>query len=591
MILQALTNYYEQLLQDGKVGKNGWSRAKVSYAITIDQKGKVRGIVPLESIKEDGKKIIPTVEVPYQKGRSRKISPNFLCDNAKYLLGAWTVTDDLVLNEKNKKQAIEYFLASKEYHQRLLGKSQSSWAKSICDFFDTWDFETFRDQFDVDWEKIIGASNLVFRSFETRAEYQNILELKEIWNSNFANQGNENVKRCLVTGERSAIARLHPLLKGVQGAQSSGAALVSFNGTAFESYGKQQGDNAPVSEYAANAYGSTLNYLLGDKAHRRLMGDTTVVFWAENGMNEYSDFLGILLGDTEQSDEDKLVRTMSKISRGEKCTYEDVELKPETKFYILGLSPNAARVSVRFFYNSTFGKIIANMNAHYERMKIVKPMYEETEYPTVREILYETVNKKSSKKQVQPILVGAVMKALVQNQRYPAALYSHILLRIRSEKYINRNKAAIVKAYIIKNYPEKKEVVETVELNSNTTYLPYVLGRLFAVLEDIQKQAIEKETIKDRYFNSACSTPAVVFPQMMKLANSHMRVLAKSQEKIKQINYARLKKQMRELMGKINESYPKNLLLEDQGIFIIGYYHQVQEFYTKKEKNEDGQEV
>ena len=165
------------------------------------------------------------------------------------------------------------------------------------------------------------------------------------------------------------------------------------------------------------------------------------------------------------------------------------------------------------------------------------------------------------------------------------------MLRIRSEKYINRNKAAIVKAYIIKNYPEKKEVVETVELNSNTTYLPYVLGRLFAVLEDIQKQAIEKETIKDRYFNSACSTPAVVFPQMMKLANSHMRVLAKSQEKIKQINYARLKKQMRELMGKINESYPKNLLLEDQGIFIIGYYHQVQEFYTKKEKNEDGQEV
>lgn len=590
MILQSLTNYYEQLLKDGKVGKSGWSKAKVSYAITIDRDGTVRNIIPISAgTNEENKKSVPLVErtVPFQKGRSRQISPNFMCDNAKYLLGAWCPSGDEEVDLKNRQQAQEYFKASGMYHHEILGNSSSDMAKSICRFFETWDFEKDKETLDVDWERILAASNLVFRSFETREEYQNYMDIQSIWESFFDSEGEKNIGRCLVTGKREPIARLHPLLKGVRDAQSSGAALVSFNATAFESYGKEQGDNAPVSEYVANAYGKALNYLLTDKEHHRFMGDTTVVFWAENGEDGYSDFFTVLLGDTEEAEEKKVIRIMNAISRGEQCSYEDVELKPETKFYVLGLSPNAARISVRFFYNSTFGEMLYNINEHYQRMQIVKPVFEIKDYPNIGNILYETVNKNASKKQAQPILVGALMRSVLENQMYPAALYSHILLRIRSDRYVNRNRAAIIKAYIIKNYPNKKEVINTMELNENTEYIPYVLGRLFAVLEDIQNTAIQKETVKDRYFNSACSTPAVAFPQLLRIANSHMRVLARENKGAQVL----LDKQLQEVMSKMHAGFPKNLSLEDQGIFIIGYYHQVQKRYEKKNKIAEEQEV
>lgn len=590
MILQSLTNYYEQLLKDGKVGKNGWSKVKVSYVITIDRDGVVKDIIPLSTeINEGKKKSSPSVErfVPFQKGRSRQISPNFMCDNAKYLLGAWSLSGNEQIDIKNKQQAQEYFKASKEYHCEILGGAQSDMAKSICSFFDTWNFEKNKETLDVDWEKLLSASNLIFRSFETREEYQDHVDIQSIWESFFDRESEKNIGRCLITGKREPIARLHPLLKGVRDAQSSGAALVSFNASAFESYGKEQGDNAPVSEYAANAYGKALNYLLTDKAHHRFMGDTTVVFWAENGKDEYSDFFATMLGDVEEEDEKKVIRIMKNISKGEKCSYEDAELKPETRFYVIGLSPNAARISVRFFYNSTFEKMLYNMNEHYQRMQIVKPVFEIKKYPSIGDVLYETVNKNASKKQAQPILVGALMRSVLENQRYPAALYSHILLRIRSERYVNRNRVAMIKAYIIKNYPSKKEVVNTMDLNERTEYVPYVLGRVFAVLEEIQNTAIKKETVKDRYFNSACSTPAVVFPQLLRIANSHMRVLARENKGAQVI----LDKQLQELMSKIHAGFPKNLSLEDQGIFMIGYYHQVQKRYEKKNKIEEEQEV
>lgn len=590
MILQSLTYYYEQLLKDGKVGKNGWSKAKVSYAITIDRYGVVRNIIPLSTEINEGKKKSPTsVErtIPFQKGRSRQISPNFMCDNAKYLLGAWIPSGDEQIDLKNKQQAQEYFKASKEYHCEILGDSQSSMAISICRFFETWDFEKNKETLDINWEKVLAASNLIFRSFETREEYQEHTDIQRIWESFFDSEGEKKIGRCLVTGKREPIARLHPLVKGVRDAQSSGAALVSFNASAFESYGKEQGDNAPVSEYVANAYGKALNYLLTDKAHHRFLGDTTVVFWAENGEDEYSDFFATMLGDVEEEDEKKVISIMKNISKGENCSYEDVELKPETKFYVLGLSPNAARISVRFFYNNTFGKMIYNINEHYQRMQIVKPVFEIKEYPSIRDILYETVNKNASKKHAQPILVGALMRSVLENQRYPASLYSHILLRIRSERYVNRNRASMIKAYIIKNYSSKKEVINTMDLNESTEYVPYVLGRLFAVLEDIQNIAIKKETVKNRYFNSACSTPAIVFPQLLRIVNSHMRVLSRENKGAQVI----LDKQLQELMSKIHAGFPKNLSLEDQGIFMIGYYHQVQKRYEKKNKTQEEQEV
>lgn len=588
MILSVLTDYYEHLLKEGKVGQEGWSSAKVSYAITLDRDGHVKGVQLLERPVLRGKKeVFVPVErfVPFQKGRSSQVAPYFMCDNAKYLLGAWLPTGDAALDEKNRKQAQAYFKASASYHREILQNCKSPLAQAVLVFFDTWEFEKNKDEINVEWDKLLAASNLIFRSFENGQELLKEDEIHKVWDEYFNRDESGNQGRCLVTGQVAPIARLHPLLKGVRGAQSSGAALVSFNGSAFESYGKEQGDNAPVSEYAAAAYGKALNFLLTDEKHHKVLGDTTMVFFADTEENEdgYARFLLEFSAELEASEEHKLISIMDAIAKGKTCVYDEGELKPDTKFYILGLSPNAARISVRFFYNSTFGNMVSNIKAHYDRLKIVKPVYFTKEYPSIGDILYETVNKKATNKQVQPILVGAFMDAVLQDHRYPAAIFTHMMLRIHAEHEINRNRAAMLKAYIIKNYPEKKEVVDCMKLNEDTVYMPYVLGRLFAVMEDIQKSAIGKETLRDRYFNSASATPGVIFPQLMRLMQSHMRVLSRDNKGLQ----IKKEKELESLFRKIDTNIPARLSLEDQGIFMIGYYHQVQKFYEKKTDNAD----
>lgn len=587
MILNALTDYYEQLLKEEKVGRDGWSFVKVSYAITIDASGQLRGIQPLMKPVQRGKKevFVPVFRLaPLQKGRSRQIAPYFMCDNAKYLLGAWIASGNAEEDEKNQKQANDYFKASAAYHKEMLKNVDNTFSKSICRFFDTWNFEKCKDNFAVDWDKVLSAYNLVFRSFETTEELLSDAEICKVWDDNYQNGVQQKMGRCLVTGSIAPVARLHPLIKGVRGAQSSGAALVSFNGDAFESYGKEQGDNAPVSEYVAAAYGKALNYLLSNETHHRMLGDTTVVFWAdaEEGEENYARFFTEFIGDIDETEEQKLLAVMDAITKGKSCVYEAGELRPETKFYVLGLAPNAARISIRFFYNSTFGNMISNIENHYERLAIEKTKYEKKEHPSISDVLYETVNKKATNKQAQPILVGALMRSILEDGRYPAGLYSHIMLRIHSERTINRNRAAVLKAYIIKNYPEKEEVVNSMKLNEDTEYMPYVLGRLFAEFEDIQRNAIKKETLRERYFNAASSTPAVIFPQLTKLSNSHMRVLGRENKGLQ----VKKDKELGALFDKIHANLPLRLSLEDQGIFMIGYYHQKQKFYEKKSNSE-----
>lgn len=313
------------------------------------------------------------------------------------------------------------------------------------------------------------------------------------------------------------------------------------------------------------------------------MGDTTVVFWAENAEDVYADLMSVMLGEVPENEEDHFLRVMNKLAKGESVAYEDIELKPETGFCILGLSPNAARLSVRFFYKDTFGKLIKNINSHYQRLKIVKPKYVEKQYLSVQEILFETVNKNATKKQVQPVLVGAFMRSVLEDGRYPSAIFAHIIIRIRADREINWKRAAILKAYLIKNCVDKKGVVDHMQLNETTDNIPYTLGRIFALLEQIQEAASPSvnTTIKDRYFNSACATPELVFPKLLKLKNNHMRVLAREKKGLQ----IALDKQLTELMCMLHESFPKQLSSEEQGVFIIGYYHQTQKRYERKQED------
>ena len=258
---------------------------------------------------------------------------------------------------------------------------------------------------------------------------------------------------------------------------------------------------------------------------------------------------------------------------------DDIELNIDQKFYILGLAPNAARLSVRFFYQNNFGNILENLSEHYQRMEVVRPQWDNQEYLGVNDMFQETVNHNSKDKKPKASMAGATLKAILEGGRYPESLYGNVLLRIRCEQgRVTRGRAAIIKAYLLKNKAIIKEG-NFVGLNENTNERAYVLGRIFAVLEAIQEEANPgiNATIKDRYYNSASTTPASVFPILIRLKNSHIRKLEKQKESMK-VHY---EKTLTDLFGRI-ENFPIRLSLEEQGSFALGYYHQVEKRFEKK---------
>lgn len=582
MILSALVKHYENLAEQGKVSRLGWCSAKVSYQIDLSGEGDVKGIISLKTEGERGKKTvqIPSVlSVPEMVTRSSGVSANFLCDNAKYLLGITKESD-----EKNQKRAEECFQAAREKHLSLLEFSESRMGKAICLFFKKWDPKKAMEHPEIreNWEEITDGSNLIFGMEKEFAEED--AEIKEIWNHREIESDESAKGICLVTGKQGEIARIHRGIKGVPGAQSSGAALVSFNAPSFESYGKEQSYNAPVGKYAEFAYTTALNYLLSDRTHSLQIGDAMVVFWAESGETEYQDTF-FECADPPKDNQKELNELFEKIRQGEPVEIHGKELDPNQRFYILGLAPNAARLSVRFFYENSFGNILENISQHDKRMEIVKPKWEEKQHLGVRDMLFETVNKKSTEKKPVSNMAAMTLRAILSGERYPARLYSDTLIRIRTEQdegKLNWRRMAILKTYLMHNCNWKGEGYMGLNEESNDT--AYVLGRLFSVLESIQIDASPgvQATIRDRYFNSACGTPATVFPILIKLKNSHMKKIGREKEGTKKY-YEKL---FTDIMGKLDaeKGFPKRLSLEEQGKFAIGYYHQTQKKYEKREE-------
>lgn len=575
MILQALVKHYEDLAEQGKVDREGWCRAKVSYGIHLSKEGKVLGIISLKQEETKGKKqvLVPQmITVPEMVTRSSGISANFLCDNSKYMLG--------IDSQGAPPRVLDCFEAAKELHLKLLAETSGEMAQAVRCFFETWNPKQAADCASIKekWEDITDGGNLIFCMGPQYA--QDDSEIKETWQrarDGAAADGQTGI--CLVTGKRTQISRIHKTIKGVPGAQSSGAALVSFNAPAFESYGKEQSYNGPVGRYAEFAYTTALNHLLSQREYTFQLGDSMVLFWAESAKEEYQETF-FELADAKPDNQEEIRGIFENVKKGRPIQAQGVILNPDQRFYILALAPNAARLSVRFFYQDSFGNILKNLADHYDRLSIVSPAWENREYLGIRDMLFETVNQKSKDKSPVPNMASLVLQAVLAGTRYPASLYTDVLIRIRAEQgKVTWGRAGIIKAYLIQN-GNWKEGVYFMGLNEENRETAYVLGRLFSVLESIQLDANPtiKATIRDRYFNSACATPASVFPVLMKLKNSHMKKLEREKASAK-VYYEKL---LTEIAGKLEE-FPKRLSLEEQGKFILGYYHQVQKKYEKKE--------
>ena len=578
MILQSLVTLYEALAAKGELEQPGWSPVKVSWGLDIDGEGNLLHIVPLQQEILRGKKMVSVpqeLKVPTPVKRTVGIEPNFLCDNSSYVLG--------VDNKEKPERALQCFEAFQAKHRLLLEGCNHQAAVALLRFLNRWNaVETPTHPAMNDYsEEVLKGGNLVF--VHDGVFLHEIPEIRAIWQAAYADEKDAVYRQCLVTGKIAPVQILHPNIKGVQGAQSSGASLVSFNASAFESYGcdGSQGLNAPVSTYAAFAYGAALNYLIGKQQHHLRMGDTTVVYWAEDGQEGYADLVSDLFSSNTMDDE-TLSATMNAIAAGKNVAWNDMPLAPENRFYILGLAPNAARLSVRFFMCSTFGELMKHVQEHQEALRIVKPAFDQWNELSMWWLLNETVNQKSRDKQPHPQMAGDLMRAVLQGTPYPVTLFEQVQLRIRAEREITRGRAAIIKAYLTRDRSFMHKEVLTVRLSEETNYQPYLLGRLFSVLEALQERANPNinATIRDKYFSSACATPAVVFPTLLRLAQAHLKKVSAGDK----IYYDQ---QTESIIGQMTDSYPSRLSLQDQGVFQIGYYHQTQKRFTKKEEKEN----
>jgi CRISPR-associated protein Csd1 len=454
-------------------------------------------------------------------------------------------------------------------------------------------------------DTLLEGGNLIFQ-----VNGQNALddpEIRRTWEDYRLEQ--EAVQmQCLVTGEVEPIARLHPSIQGVSDANPTGASLVGFNDRAYESYNriKGQGLNSPVSQRVASGYGIALNYLLSDQNPNRKihLGDTTVVYWAESENKGYASAFAVLINPEfleEDNDADQNARTLAEKKLGE--TAEKIEkaqpldfarlregLDDSTRFYVLGLAPNAARLAVRFFLTEPFGVFAKRIMQHYEDQEIEKEFAHQPNFISPYRILAECVSPKATRrndevKQSWSLFGGALIRAILMGMPYPEGLYIAIINRIRHDSdeenrstKISYVRAAYIKAHLLRKYRNKnqnpyKEALQ-MSLNESFTHPAYVLGRLFAVLEKAQREAIGQNinaTIKDRYFTSACATPASVFPTLLRLAH-HWTSKAE---------YGGISdRKIQDLVNLLDaKPFPLRLTLEEQGVFVLGYYHQRAAFY------------
>lgn len=618
MILQSLVERYETLAKKGEIAKSGWGRYKVSYAVNLNFQGEVTGILSLETEKIRRKKTVSVPQLmllPEEVEKSSGIRAQFLWANAAYCLGlpkgakpkdALVENDAMQKWEKDKARAIKCFDAMKQLHLAILAHVHTPTATALKAFFELWNPEMAEENAMLQpyLETNLLTANVIYA---VNGSYvQDDEAIKQAWNSYCTHPDDAAVEgQCLVTGKIAPIARIHPKIKGVQGAHLAGAPLVTFNkgNDAFESYGhvNDQCYNAPVSTYAAFAYTTALNQLIADEKHCKVIGDTTVVYWADDGETAYQDIFGdTFFDDDETVDDETLNDLFTHIQDGQPFDFNGVPVHPENPFYILGLAPNIARLSVRFFLRDSFGNFITHIRKHYERLEIVKPQNYRRHlslWKLVTEASYKDKSHNDKKKKenkpkkidkAMSLLAGDVMRSVLMDTQYPVTLYNNILLRVKADKDDRENhiykisveKAAIIKAFLLKNFPKGEKV--TVALNEKSTNTAYILGRLFSVLEQIQEAANPNinSTIKDRYFNSAAATPGMVFPILLKMSNHHLRKL--NDKMGLKISF---EKSIADLEGKItmdSQPIPTRMNLQDQGLFILGYYHQTQKRYTKK---------
>jgi len=575
VILQALAKYYERIPD---IAEEGYQSQAIPFIIILNRDGEFIGLQDTRQ-GEGKKKQARSFMVPKAVKRSSGIAPNLLWDNPAYVLGRPKPDKkkDLQALQKRANEQQKSFL--QRIKETISDNSVDEGVMAVTRFLEKKDFEKlFRHPL---WQDVEASGANI--TFQLEGDTKLICQCEPIKSALMgkAESDASGPHICLVSGNPDIPARLHTAIKGVWGAQPSGANIVAINtleNPAFGSYGKEQGYNAPVGIKAEFAYTTALNTLLAKGSRQRIqVGDASTVFWAER-KHSIEDWFVDIFGEPAKEDSAQDNAAIKALFKSPETGATPV-LDNNINFYVLGLAPNASRIAIRFWYAGTVAEVEENIRQHFRDITIDHAPHQ-PEYLSLFRLLVSTALQGKSDN-IQPNLAGDFMKAILAGTPYPDTLLSSAIQRIKAEREVTYPRASLIKAVLIRKARHKNEKEEIdMSLDTGNANPGYLLGRLFAVLERAQEAANPgiNATIRDRFYGAASSTPVAVFAHLMKLKNHH---IAKIDNKGAAVN---LEKQIGEIMSGLAD-FPAHLSLPDQGRFAIGYYHQRQDFFTKKSTN------
>ena len=583
-ILASLVRAYDRLPD---VPQPGYSTEKIGFVISLNDDGTVAAVADLRD--GEGRKKAPRMmQVPASfKRPGTGAKPFTLWDKTSYALG--------VTAGEGRRTAEEH-ARFREYHLQLLEDADDPGLRALRLFLDSWTPDQFIPPL---WPDEMQDQNVVFALESERklgTYLHDRLAAKALIAQMTAGAGDAPTAICLVSGVSAPVARLHPAIKNVWGGQSAGGSIVSFNLDAFESYGHGQGDNAPISELAAFKYTAVLNAFLAGKTNRLQIGDASTVFWADASEAQAAEMaesvFGNMLEINEAAEAGKVGAVLQRIRDG--VVWEDAvrdiapELQRGVRFHVLGLAPNAARISIRFWYEDDFGVLAKNYQRFIADMAI-DPAPRDG-YPPLWRYLNETAVL-GKRENVQPNLAGEWMRAILTGSAYPLTLLNAVLTRIRADGDVNALRAGMLRALLVRNYrmeagrQDDKSKEAPVALDPENTNKGYLLGRLFAAYEQAQTAALGRNvnaTIKDKFYASASATPRKVFALLEKGSANHLSKLGK-QRPGQRVNLEKTIGSILEVMNPGDDPFPTSLRAEEQALFGLGYYHQRSAFFRKSE--------
>ncbi len=575
MILQALTDYYRRKCDDPDPAQRlpafGLEQKEIPFILEINAEGELLLLRDTREL-QGKKKVARIYRVPMGVKKTSGVAANLLWDTLEYVVGVDT---------KGKPERVAEQHAA--FRARIAAlpdvARQDAGIQAVLRFLDRVDVPQLERQ--PAWADAL-ESNAVL-SFRLQGDMDLVCQRPAVVHAalNATTDDDAPQAMCLVTGEKAPVERLHASIKGVWGAQTSGANIVSFNARAFESYGKteRQGENAPVSRAAAFAYTTALNHLLRkDSPQRMQVGDASTVFWAER-QDPFETIFGDIFQDNPDASTDKVEALLQAVHSGHWGPMDK-----DLRYHVLGLAPNAARISIRFYHCVTLQALGQRIAQHFEDLSLVRGP-NDAQYPSLFRLL-TAVALQNKADNIPPNLGGAVVDAILAgpNVPYPSLWLNAAVGRCRAEQTVNYLRAAAIKACL--NRQQRHAALSSPSLAPEKEFLPmldlsntnpaYRLGRLFAVLEKIQEEASPglNATIRDRYYGAASSTPVAVFTTLLRLKNAHLKKLSPGRT-------AGFEKLLGEVLGPVTD-FPKHLPLPDQGRFALGYYHQRQDFFTKK---------